>query len=579
MSDSEDYSEPDAIIIDGDDVSNYNPDNMLPKSTDEIKRIQEWLEPTSYAISGGEFRKHLASHAQGTGQWLTSREEYEQWLRGEEYGLLWIKGIPGSGKSVHVAKLIDDLGKTNPGCPVLFFFFRQIIAANHSPQALVRDWMDQVLRYSPPLQHQLLTYVLDEVSLSSLSTGDLLKDLQMAFRALPDKVFCIADALDEMDAGNDAFLQAIGSLGQWRPAKVKVLITSRPVPRVEAPLHQTSALHIRLEERLVDVDISTYVHSVLSESHIPRSAWGVIVNAVPGRANGLFLYAKLAMEAFLEPGGDVETVLAHLPADLNTLYTDLLQEHARRSGITPSVQNLILQSVTHASKPLRLLELAEMCRVIDPVGLGKDLRGMKNLIRAACGPLLEILPDETVSVVHHSFTEYLKGATRSEEKGGYPVLQPGPSHAQLALSCLQYLLTTRCLDEVEISIDESDETEGTGDELISRTTRIPEGILQLRMKYPFFAYATRNWYVHIQKSDAASYMNTGINEVLDQFFSVDKTLKAWLEVIWPGYTSDARRFSGLHVAGRYGLVAYAKRLATEKSGDVDARDICGKTPL
>lgn len=582
MSDSENYSEPDAIIIDRDDVSNYNPDNVLPKSTEEIKRIREWLEPTSYAIAGGEFRKHLTSHAPGTGQWLTSTDEYQRWLRGEEEcGLLWIKGIPGSGKSVHVAKLIDDLGKANPGCPVLFFFFRQIIAANHNPQALLRDWMDQVLKYSPPLQHQLSTYIRDQVSLSSLSTDDLLKDLQMAFRALPDRVFCIADALDEMDTGNDAFLQAIGSLGQWKSTKVKVLITSRPVPRVEIPLHQTPAFHIRLEERLVDVDISTYVHSALSKSQIPQGEWSLIANAVPGRANGLFLYAKLAMEAFLEPGADITTVLAHLPADLNVLYTDLLREHARRSGISPSVQHLILQSVTHATKPLRLLELAEMCRVIDSDGSGRDLRAMKELIRTACGPLLEILPDETVSVVHHSFTEYLKGVTRSEHEGGYPVLQPGPCHAQLALSCLRYLLVTRCLDEVETTIDDSDETEGFGDEHLpyTMTKRLPHHVLELRMKFPFFAYATRNWHVHIRSSEEISYPQDEINEVLEQFLSVDKTVKAWLEVTWPGYPSNARKFSALHLAGRYGLVAYTRRLATGWSGDVDACDITGKTAL
>lgn len=580
MSDSEDYSEPDAIITDHDDVSNYNPNNILPKSVDEIKKIREWLEPTSYAIAGGEFRKHLASHVHGTGQWLTSTEEYEQWLRGEEHGLLWIKGVPGSGKSVHVAKLIDELGKANPRCPVLFFFFRQIITANHSPQALVRDWMDQVLKYSPPLQQQLLTYVEDEVPLSSLSTGDLMKDLQMAFRDLPDRVFCIADALDEMDTGNDAFLQAIGSLGQWRPAKVKVLITSRPVPRVETPLRKTLALHIRLEERLVDVDISTYVHSALSESHVPQSAWGVIAKAVPGRANGLFLYAKLAIEAFLEPGANIENVLAHLPADLNMLYTDLLREHARRSGTPPSVQHLILQSVTHATKPLRLLELADMCRVIDPVGSSKDLRGMKDIIRTACGPLLEILPDETISVVHHTFTEYLKGVTRFDDADGYPVLQPGPSHAQLGLSCLRYLLATRCLDNVEISIDDADETAGSHEEPTGTPSNwIPHDILELRLKFPFFAYATRNWHVHIQNSEAASYAQDEINEVLDQFFSVDKTVKAWLQVTWPGYTSDARKFSDLHIAGRNGLVAYTKKVATRRPGDVDACDICGKTPL
>ncbi|KAM0190095.1 hypothetical protein ACHAPI_009607 [Fusarium lateritium] len=582
MSDSENYSEPDAVIIDRDDASNYNPDNILPKSTEEIKKIREWLEPTSYTVAGGEFRRHLASHAPGTGQWLTSTDEYQQWLRGDdECGLLWIKGIPGSGKSVHVAKLIDNLARENPDCPVLFFFFRQIIDANHNPQALLRDWMDQVLRYSPPLQHQLWKYIDDQVSLSSLSIGDLLKVLQMAFQALPDKVFCIADALDEMDDGNVAFLQAIGSLGQWRPHKVKVLISSRPVPKVELHLRQTPAFCIRLEERLVDCDISTYVRTELSESHIPESAWSAIESAVPGRANGLFLYARLAMEAFLESGAHIETVLAHLPLDLNVLYSELLQEHARRSGISSSVQRLILQSVTHATRPLRLLELAEMCRVVHPIGSGRDLRAMKDLIRTVCGPLLEVLPDETVSVVHHSFTEYLKGTTRGDEEGGYAVLRPGSSHSQLALSCLRYMLDTCCLDEVEITIDDSDKSRGYDDEKHCNYLNdyVYGEVLNLRIKFPFFAYAARNWHAHIRNSEASTYPQDDINQVLEQFLGSDKHLKAWLEVSWPGTSSNARKFLALHVAARYGLVAYTRKLAATWPGGVDVSDIIGRRPL
>ncbi|KAM0499195.1 hypothetical protein ACHAP8_005907 [Fusarium lateritium] len=582
MSDSENYSEPDAAIIDRDDASNYNPDNILPKSTEEIKKIREWLEPTSYTVAGGEFRRHLASHAPGTGQWLTSTDEYQQWLRGDdECGLLWIKGIPGSGKSVHVAKLIDNLARENPNCPVLFFFFRQIIDANHNPQALLRDWMDQVLRYSPPLQHQLWKYIDDQVSLSSLSIGDLLKDLQMAFQALPDKVFCVADALDEMDDGNVAFLQAIGSLGQWRPHKVKVLISSRPVPKVELHLRQTPAFCIRLEERLVDCDISTYVRTELLESHIPESAWSAIESAVPGRANGLFLYARLAMEAFLEPGVHIETVLAHLPRDLNVLYTELLQEHATRSGVSSSVQRLILQSVTHATRPLRLLELAEMCRVIHPIGSGRDLRAMKDLIRTACGPLLEVLPDETVSVVHHSFTEYLKGTTRGDDEGGYTVLRPGSSHSQLALSCLRYMLDTCCLDQAEITIDDSDESQAYDDEQHYRSSNdyVHGEVRDLRIKFPFFAYATRNWHAHIRNSEASTYPQDDINEVLEQFLGSDNHIKAWLEVSWPGNPSNARKFLALHVAARYGLVTYTRKLAATWAEGVDVNDIMGRTPL
>lgn len=64
-------------------------------------------------------------------------------------------------------------------------------------------------------------------------------------------------------------------------------------------------------------------------------------------------------------------------------------------------------------RPLRLLELAEMVKSNNPDGQTLDLKDAKNLIRAGCGPLLEILAEETVSFIHHSFTEYLKGTTRS----------------------------------------------------------------------------------------------------------------------------------------------------------------------
>ena len=50
---------------------------------------------------------------------------------------------------------------------------------------------------------------------------------------------------------------------------------------------------IRLEERLVDIDIAADVQYRLGNSTIPEEHRSVIVEAVPGRTNGLFLYAKL----------------------------------------------------------------------------------------------------------------------------------------------------------------------------------------------------------------------------------------------------------------------------------------------
>lgn len=126
----------------------------------------------------------------------------------------------------------------------------------------------------------------------------------------------------------EAFLLSLAELGQWRPSQVKLIITSRPVVAVERPLRMAKMELIRLEEKMVDMDIATYVQYRLATSSIPVEDHVSIMNAVPGRAYGLFLYAKLAMNAFLEPGADVQKVLQELPADLNVIYTDILREHA-----------------------------------------------------------------------------------------------------------------------------------------------------------------------------------------------------------------------------------------------------------
>jgi len=580
-------SDDDAVVIDRDDISNYNPEHILPESPAEIKKIREWLQPTEYAQEGGEFRRHLATHMEGTATWLTSSETFRKWTNGSEHGALWIKGIPGSGKSVIAAHLVELLRQRNPGAPVLYFFFRQIIDANHEPAALLRDWLDQVLEVSPPLQKELKELIESGRSLTSLSMDDLWKYLRLALSRLPAKAVCVADALDEMDGGNDDFLRALALFGQWKPHKVKLLITSRPVPSVEVPLRHANMLRIRLDEDMVDVDIASYVERALLSTAFSSAEKNEIRHAVPGRANGIFLYARLAMNSFLEPGAQFNEVLKALPTDLNDTYTNLLREHGARSGIPSDIQRLILQWVTHASRPLRLLELAEMISVTynsrDSSHSKPDLASAKVLIRAAAGPLLAILPDETVCVIHHSFTEYLKGTTRSHGDGGYPVLELGATHTQLALACLEYL-QAGCLDSIAVTDSsgnaESDtDSEDAYERLENRRFYRQEGQLgkqdqRLRLQFPFFAYAVPNWYVHVGKSYAAGYDQTELVGSIMRFLNDEKRRNAWVG----GVDIELRRMTSLHIAARFGLTALARKLVPT-AVDLNKRDYYGKTAV
>jgi hypothetical protein len=498
-----------------------------------------------------------------------------------------MQGIPGSGKSVVAAHLIDELAQSNPGSPVLYFFFRHIIDANHEPAALLRDWLDQVLEYSPPLQKHLKELITTtDRSISSMSMDDLWKNLRLGLAGIPGKAFCVADALDEMDQGNDDFLRGFATLGLWRPSKIKVIITSRPGPSVEAPLRTSNMLQIRLAENMVDMDISSYVENGLRSSPMSPDDRDTIRNAIPGRANGLFLYAKLAMDAFLEPGADAREVLRILPHDLHEMYTRLLREHAIRSGVPDDTQLLILQWATHATRPLRLLELAEMINVTYYSQAKRDLKATKDLVRAAAGPLLEILPNETVCVIHHSLTEYLKCTTRREDDGGYPILRLGSTHASLTLACLAYL-GSGCLDAISVpdegpdrKLDLNSKRRGFNDYGVPvRAYPLYElDQQQLRLKFPFLAYAAANWPIHLLRSMAAGHPRDDINRAVTNFFANAQCKKAWLRLQW-SEDGEYHDITPLHIAARYGLTDYAKVLVTEASIDPDSADPCGKTPL
>ncbi|KAM3441590.1 hypothetical protein NHJ13734_002735 [Beauveria thailandica] len=556
--DSSDGENSDGFVVTG--APDKDTSDNTPLTAEKLTEVRKWLEPTAYDILGGEYQKHASLYLFGTGNWLTASPEYQQWLTSRDYGLLWIKGIPGSGKSVMAAKIIAELSASEPKCPVLYFFFRQIIDANHKPAALLRDWMDQLLVHSPVLQRQLYSYTQEGRSLKSVSPDDMWKDLKMAFASLSERVYCITDALDEMDQGNDSFLKALANLGLWMPAKVKVLITSRPVASVETSLRSIPCLKIRLQEDEVDKDISRFVKHSLGTSQLDKRHWPAIINAVPGTAKGLFLYSRLAMDTFLEHGVDVQNALAHLPTDLHVLYTNLLREHIVRSGIDDQIQRFILQAVTHATRPLRLLEIAEMISVVD---VDRDLKTRKELVKAACGPLLEILADETVSVIHHSFTEYLKGITRAKGDPGYPALDSGAAHEQLALTCLRYLQSGSLSSFPPSLLDHK-----------SRQ-RLSDTKIALWQEYPFLKYATGNWFKHVILACSASPDDTKLLPEIRQFLENDHFRSSWCRLQFKRMACDV---SKVHIAAKSGLTGYLKELI-HRGADVDCLDHQGKTPL
>lgn len=380
---------------------------------------------------------------------------------------------------------------------------------------------------------------------------DLWQHLRTALSHL-SRAYLVVDALDEMDQGSDAstFLQHLSELANYRPSRIKIIMTSRPVASIDRLLPSKSMLRLRLDEENVDQDISTYVKARLADSTVSPQLHTAIQAAVPGRAKGLFLYAKLAMDALLKDGIDVQQAIREIPENLNMMYTQLLSQHAASPGVTLDLQKLIMQCITHSVRPLRLIEMADIL-TCENMLRENELGEAKRVVRSACGVLLELLPNETLCVVHHSFTEFLIGETRMDSKG-YPILEHGPTHHRLAMMCLSYL-QNGCLEHAE-------------PEKLPYSNPFQRAPAEPLLA-PFTRYAALNWSTHVIRSSKHNISQTELNVALDDF-TAHSHFQQWAYVA--GLRKDSRKtITPVFMAIALGLPTYLQHLLVRPGVGLD----------
>ncbi|KAE8550828.1 hypothetical protein EYB25_007058 [Talaromyces marneffei] len=262
----------------------------------------------------------------------------------------------------------------------------------------------------------------------------------------------------------------------------------------------------------------------------------------------------------------VHKVLNSIPASLGDLYSHMLNDHSIRASVPQKRQELILRLATHATRPLRLLEIAT---VLDFLGTQESQitqGNVKHLTRMSCGPLLEILPDETVSVFHHSFTEFLMDGARTDRARtnsiDFPVIDAVETNHFMALVCVRYLLfgglTTWKLQEV------------------SCIHRDPWKDMQLaQLDFPFIEYAACNWYIHVSRLPE---VNGELLELLNTFTKTENpSFQAFVELVMK-IGHEPVSVCPLHVCAWGHITSYAKALI-QSGHDCNALDGQKMTPL
>lgn len=254
------------------------------------------------------------------------------WLRNAE-SLFWIKGKPGSGKSMLMSFLLNDhrtktsLQTWAGDCTVhvfSFFFWKPGTTLQKTIIGLLRSLLLQIVRSKPNAVDDILT---QDSSLSfsawhEARLSETIEQLMAAYQS--DRILFLIDALDECEDDHDELVDVLKRLGSG--ANVKTLCSSRP--EIALKMHLGTPPELSLEV-LNYKDILIHAGKVFKPY---GKALEKFSDPVASGAEGVFLWAVLVCKSFIRGhiDGDNDRVLyerlATIPRGLDGLFARMFSE-------------------------------------------------------------------------------------------------------------------------------------------------------------------------------------------------------------------------------------------------------------
>jgi hypothetical protein len=340
--------------------------------------------------------------------------DYQDWKCQENSCTLLYTGKLGSGKSVMLANIVDDINLhvRKKDIVVAYYFCRF-----DSPESL------NATTVIGSLARQLLSPI------SDLEAGaELLKDaasvrsfesiVHLLQRTLSStyKAYFILDGLDECD--DDERTKLIPQLRKLQDTFSMLLCVSF---RLEPNSARKLSSEKFMAPRIISIpednpDIENFVDAELEDClNNQKLVIGnpililEIRNGLLQRSQGMFLWVALQIVSLCEMKTDeaIRQALVDLPRDLSETFSRIIA----RSEVTGQLyQRRILEPVTVAQRPLQLEELREALSVVPGNTDWNPAKLLNNIYStmACCGSLVIVDEEElTIRFVHRSVKQFL----------------------------------------------------------------------------------------------------------------------------------------------------------------------------
>ncbi len=410
-----------------------------------VQEVAGWL---SAAEDQQENQLHRISDQRQpeTCNWFLKDPQMRPWIEGDGgYTVLWMTGIPGSGKSILCSLLVENL-QTQQHLSTLYYF-----CGHQSPSG---DTCTIILR---TLAIQLLQQNLDVASLvhqaylqkGSNRSGPAMKKLLTQILPTSKVARIVIDGVDEYDhATQQEVLKSLIEIQKSASHCCKLLVSSRDEPQIQKSLAANT--HLKLGEKTVE-GLSLYIKDRIKslQVHFPGIDPALVNLAeqrLRSKAGGMFLWVRLVTDMLIYQTSEleIEHAIDQLPEGLDKAYGAIQSRIASLRPIQLRQRAFnILYWVCAARRPVSLHEVADGI-VLHPgqIALNKRTR-INNTSRdiiEILAPLLERLNNGVLALVHFSAKEYFV-----HQHSG-PFIDVAKAHLNIALSCVINL--TSCLDLV-----------------------------------------------------------------------------------------------------------------------------------
>lgn len=232
------------------------------QDAEDRQRILYWLTPVDYGPQQSDYARIRAPKS---GKWLLESAEYQAWLKAEKQTLI-CPGIPGAGKTILTAVVVDDLTERVNSDPAIGIAY---IYCNFRKQATqsIDDLMVSLVKQLTQCQTSLPTsveYLHDKHKKTQTRPSldeilDLLRDVVKIYRRL----FIVVDALDECRVFDDTRARFLSELFNLQTLHgVNIFATSRNIPQIIDQFDGSMSLEIRAH----DEDVLQYLNGRIAQS-------------------------------------------------------------------------------------------------------------------------------------------------------------------------------------------------------------------------------------------------------------------------------------------------------------------------